>query len=1531
MFIAATNPISKKLPMPTYTLKTLALSVALALYISEVSWAEVTLDGSLGASGPLAGPNYAITQDLGRVSGTNLFHSFSAFNLSNTESATFTGSASLTNVVSRVTGGSPSLIAGQLTSTIPGANFYFINPNGITVTGSATLSVDGDLHLSTADYLEFQDGTRFAAADSTPNPVLTSADPSAFGFLNAPHGAIAIQDTDLDARPRATLTVTGGNVEINNSSLSAPGGDIGIAAIQGEGVVQIANGSISEVTTGQGGNVILTDGTFIDVSAETGGSIVLQGGNLVVNDAKVLSTNTDGGDGGDITIVADNLDIGPRGVILTSTAGTGSAGDIHVDVSDTLNISGASPRTPSGTYMALSGIMSGSQDSGTPGNIDINTGGLAITQAGGIFTYNSGTSDGGNITIIADNDVQLINGGYTTPFDYQVDSSIDFDLTAYFMHSSGISAHAGFNSDSGNIAITADNLAIETPMMISTAIRHDEHFDYAGSGNSGNIDINLSGSMSMDGVAAAVLTSAQTNGQSGNITINAESVELENRATIRTSTGIPNLYVYSDGGPVAHIYDEAPAPAMSGIGGNINITANSVTVTDEAFPPWDVYHATYPSRSFFTYISERGSYIASQGTGIYADTYSDGRGGNINITAENLALHGRGAISSSGIPGAHQNVSNGQAGDINIQANSLDISAAGWVQSTAGINLAGIYASAIFSGYSPGNISIQSQQITLRDGGQISARSSYGGNNSASVNIDAGILHMYGAFADPYFDSEYGSSLPYKPSTITTTTTGSQDALDININADSVILSDGASIVTSTTGSGRAGDINIAADSVDLGGFSRVYTEYDYASELDVWITHWTGLYSEAVSGSGAAGQIAINSESLMLHDGAVISTSTEDLSSGDAGLVSLNAGTIVIEDEHTAVKSESYNTGSAGLIAVRGEDLSVTDHASVSTTSHASGLGGNININLGGALNVATDGKILSETHAAGNAGTITAAASDLSVSSGGTISAATTAEGDAGDIHIDATDVRISGGGLITSITSDQGSAGTVDITATNFALTQGGIVSSSTTASGSAGSVNINAEGVSALGAGTGIYSESSGTGEGGRISVTSTTMAVSNQATVSTTAYSTGNAGDIELLIGDALTVSEHGSIVSETHSSGMAGSVAIESQNVSVTSGGRISSSTTADGDAGNIGLDSDNIEVSAGSISSATAGTGAGGTISLDSLTLEIANAGAISSSADATGSAGRVSVRSDVINITGSNSGIHSDTSDAGHAGIVDISANTLALSNLGSITTRAESSGNAGAIHVDVNEVALTSGARISSSTTRDGQGGSIDIVAKRVAMQNSSIDSFAMGDGSAGSIHINADHSVTMDDSAITTSSNQSGGGSIEVNAYDLIHLKNSQVMTNVAGGTGNAGDISIDPRLMILQNSQIFASAVGGDGGNIHIQAGILLMDNWSQIDASSELGIDGNVLIDAHVISIAQGKPLPKDFLTADRMMRSRCAAKSSKGGSLVANSSIQQDINSQLYWSTGQNTVNLDASSCECSAIEAAELAQNSL
>ena len=154
-------------------LKTLYL-LAISLTCTQLAWAfnGIATDGSMGPAQVLSAPgvstNVTIPQNLGTTVGKNLFQSFSVFNIETNQTVTFQENTpnALDNVISRVTGGGVSNLDGTLRSTPGGhADFYFINPAGVVFGANAQLDVAGAVHISTADQLNFQDGSHYSAAN----------------------------------------------------------------------------------------------------------------------------------------------------------------------------------------------------------------------------------------------------------------------------------------------------------------------------------------------------------------------------------------------------------------------------------------------------------------------------------------------------------------------------------------------------------------------------------------------------------------------------------------------------------------------------------------------------------------------------------------------------------------------------------------------------------------------------------------------------------------------------------------------------------------------------------------------------------------------------------------------------------------------------------------------------------------------------------------------------------------------------------------------------------------------------------------------------------------------------------------------------------------------------------------------------------------------------------------------------------------------------------------------------------------------
>jgi filamentous hemagglutinin family protein len=125
-------------------------SILAIAFAPNLGWAQhITVDGRFSPAQTLVGPNYSISANLGKQVASNLFQSFGQFSLSHTptpESATFTSAGStgpISNVISRVTGGSGSSIDGKIQSNITGANLYLINPSGVVFGPNATVNVSG--------------------------------------------------------------------------------------------------------------------------------------------------------------------------------------------------------------------------------------------------------------------------------------------------------------------------------------------------------------------------------------------------------------------------------------------------------------------------------------------------------------------------------------------------------------------------------------------------------------------------------------------------------------------------------------------------------------------------------------------------------------------------------------------------------------------------------------------------------------------------------------------------------------------------------------------------------------------------------------------------------------------------------------------------------------------------------------------------------------------------------------------------------------------------------------------------------------------------------------------------------------------------------------------------------------------------------------------------------------------------------------------------------------------------------------------
>lgn len=168
--------------------------------------------------------------------GANLFHSFQRFGLSADQIANFLANPNIRNILGRIVGGDPSVIDGLIRVTGGNPNLFLINPAGIIFGPNIRLDVPGDFTATTATRIGFGNDRWFNVFTQSNYANLVGT-PSLFMFDAAQSGSI-INAGQLSLQPGKTLLLLGSNV-INTGQLSAPNGNITVAAVPGTGRVQI--------------------------------------------------------------------------------------------------------------------------------------------------------------------------------------------------------------------------------------------------------------------------------------------------------------------------------------------------------------------------------------------------------------------------------------------------------------------------------------------------------------------------------------------------------------------------------------------------------------------------------------------------------------------------------------------------------------------------------------------------------------------------------------------------------------------------------------------------------------------------------------------------------------------------------------------------------------------------------------------------------------------------------------------------------------------------------------------------------------------------------------------------------------------------------------------------------------------------------------------------------------------------------------------------------------------------------------------
>ncbi len=728
--------------------------------------------------------------------------------------------------------------------------------------------------------------------------------------------------------------------------------------------------------------------------------------------------------------------------------------------------------------------------------------------------------------------------------------------------------------------------------------------------NAQNLDI-LGESVLIGGIQSGL---GSVNSQARDITLNAAgAINIAEGSFISNSVGLNSL----------------------GKGGNVNITAESLSVTDGSF----LSASTYGQANAGSVNINTRDTVSFDGVGndrIPSGAYSTvdyeavGKSGDINIVTGSLSVTDGARLEAS---------TNGQGNGGSVNINARDTVSFDGVDSNGNSSS----ASSLVSLYAVGNggdININTGGSLFLTNGALLFANSSGQGDGGNVNINAGDTVFFDGVDNDGFATAASSRLE---------TTGVGKGGDINIKAREVLFTNGAQLTTSSYGEGNAGNINInARDRVSFDGVGRNGGSSAAFSTLE----------PRAI---GKGGDININTDgSLFLTNGAGLLAST--FGRGDTGSINIKAGERVSFDGvgSNTVSSgvfmtvESGAVGNGRSIDITTDSVSLTNGAQIQsilrtvppTLLGGQGNAGSVNINASGSAlfdgvgsNTFSSG-VLSSVGAGtiGDGGEINITADSLAVTNGAFLDASTFGQGKGGNIQIQADDFVIVSGissngfsrGLLTSTESGaQGQGGEIKVTTDAFRVADGAVVNAQTLNASEAGNITINANTFEATGGGQ-ILTTTRSSGKAGNIIINTT-----DNVTIS----GSDRTFDERLALYGPEKVRNEGPASglfanTDINSIGDGGTISINPKKLTITDGAGIAVNSQGRGNAGNLLiLQADSVTLDNQAFLSAATESGEGGNIILqvqDSLLLR--RASQISAEAGNNGNGGNININSGFI-----------------------------------------------------------------------------------------------------------------------------------------------------------------------------------------------------------------------------------------------------------------------------------------------------------
>jgi filamentous hemagglutinin family protein len=712
---------------------------------------------------------------------------------------------------------------------------------------------------------------------------------------------------------------------------------------------------------------------------------------------------------------------------------------------------------------------------------------------------------------------------------------------------------------------------------------------------------------------------------------------------------------------------------------------------------------------------------------------------------------------------------------------------------------------------------------------------------------------------------------------------GEAVGIDVRVGED-VVIDDGL-LRTITAGPARGGDVSVTAGRIELTGSGRI----------------------GAVSlGPGAAGAIRLSADSIAVRS-ELAEISNASFATGDAGAIAITSQRLILAGG--AIQTFTAD-GRGGRVEVDTGELRLTGGGTIQSLADGAGRGGSLTIRATGSFSASgvdsfgLRSGVLASAAAGGAAGRVSVSTPALRLD-GGVVGGLASGTGPGADIAIAVGRAVLTAGASVSSVTTGPGAGGSVTFTGTeSVSISERSVVSASTAGAGDPGRVVIGAP-VLVLSAGgrIGAPTDLAGSARAGDIVVDVGQLSLSSGAAITSSTLGPGAGGTVAIAARESVSVSGRdgagvmSSISSLTAGAGDAGSVTVTAP-VMIVDGGVVTTGTVGSGTAGDLTLTVGRLTLtgeadvgsSALSIPFGPPVTGRAGTVTVNaSESIALSGPGtAINALTNNAASAGRISVSAPSLTVA-DGALISAATAGAGRGGDIRVRAGRLAITGGGSIDTTAQAAGDGGTVTVVATDSVTITGldpttgraSRLSSNSQGAGAGGDVIVRAPRIVLRDGgSLQARSFATGEAGNLTVAAGESFRSVGGSVTTDAANAGGGNIRITAPLLVQLVDSRITTSVQGGVGAGGNITIDPRFVVLDGSEVRADAFGGPGGNVSIVADVFLADR-SVLSASSALGVPGVVDVQAPLTDISGSLvPLPEAVPQAAALLRATCRARS---------------------------------------------------